>query len=80
MVPMRFTWQVMIENQNPNLKIPNKSKIQNPNRTRAVNEFESVLDAIPDDRPAHLYLDLCRTHEAEPPGEDFSPAIRLTEK
>ena len=48
--------------------------------TAAAAAFESVLDAIPDDRPAQLYLDLCRTHEATPPGDDFSPAIRLTEK
>jgi len=48
--------------------------------TAAAAAFESVLDAIPDDRPARLYLDLCRTYEATPPGDDFSPAIRLTEK
>ncbi len=48
--------------------------------TAAAAAFESVLEAIPEDRSAQLYLDLCRTHEAEPPGDDFSPAIRLTEK
>ena len=35
--------------------------------------LERVLTALPDDRPAQTYLDLCRQGAALPPGEDLQP-------
>jgi len=46
----------------------------------AAAAMEGFLAACPGDKPAALYLDLCRRHMDEPPGDDWDPAIHLTEK
>lgn len=46
----------------------------------AAERFRSVLSALPDDRPAEIYLALCEQHLAAPPPEDWDAALRLTEK
>ena len=42
--------------------------------------FEAVLKLAPDDGPARIYLDMCRTCLAAPPAEDWDAAVHLTEK
>ena len=48
--------------------------------TEAALRFEKVLQAMPADVPATMYLDLCRQYQATPPGDAFTGAIQLTEK
>jgi adenylate cyclase len=42
--------------------------------------LESVLERLGEDRPTSIFLDRCRECIASPPGEDWSAALRLTEK
>ena len=46
----------------------------------AERAFRAARDTLGGDTPCDVYIELCRTHLAGPPGEDFCPAIRLTEK
>ncbi len=42
--------------------------------------FEQFLGLFPGDKAGGLYLKLCREYQANPPGADWAPVIRLTEK
>ncbi|HAU37815.1 MAG TPA: hypothetical protein DCX07_08875 [Phycisphaerales bacterium] len=46
----------------------------------AARRFEQALAALGDDQTAALYLDLCRRFADSPPPDDWTPAIRLTDK
>jgi adenylate cyclase len=46
---------------------------------QAAQSFQSVLELLPDDGPASVYLDLCRSYMATLPSKDWQ-IVRLTEK
>ena len=48
--------------------------------SQAARTFQAILDRLGEDKPAQIYLDLCRQYEADPPPADWNGAVKLTEK
>jgi len=46
----------------------------------AAESFSQVLALVPRDRAAEMFLALCRQYLDDPPGEEWSGAVQLTEK
>jgi CHASE2 domain-containing sensor protein/class 3 adenylate cyclase len=46
----------------------------------ALKLLEAVAGRLDGDGPTEMFLDLCRRHLADPPGDGFDPTIRLTQK
>lgn len=47
---------------------------------QAGQAFRAVLDELPDDRPAGIFLDLCEKYASNPPCDGWDGVVRLTEK
>ncbi len=47
---------------------------------RALQEFQQVLEALPDDTPSQVYVDRCRIYKQNPPPENWDGVFEMTTK
>ncbi len=46
----------------------------------AARLLENVKEILSEDKPTEIFLDLCHSYQANPPGDDWDGALQLTEK